>query len=181
MPGRTPPEAFGAFVEPLQAAVSCLGAGKIVTSPHGKSAGAVRSWTLNDGAGLAVKGWHLEAEMNYELIRDDAVSWRVTTRAYMYRVSVLGGDVFRIHWHPTGHSDYVRPHVHARFVVPERDRDVLKEHLPTGRITFEEAIEWAIKLGMPSARDDWQSVLLECRKKHLEHRTWSYEPPGMTP
>jgi hypothetical protein len=124
-------------------------------------------------------GWHFEAQMHYELIRDDgAAQWRVSTRAYRYRLAHVGHDIFRIHWHPAGVSTYHLPHVHLSLISRDEQLTTLDEHLPTGRLTFEDAIEWAIETGVPRARDDWRDVLAFSRERHLEHRSWSTRPPN---
>jgi hypothetical protein len=182
MPGNSPREAFDNFVAPLKRAVSCLGAAKIVASPGGRDQpGIVHSWSLNGQTGLACKGgFHLEAQMHYKIVRDEAPGrgpWRISTRAYRYRVARIGTDVFRIHWHPWGQSPYRDPHIHLNFAVPGRAPTTLDEHFPTGRLTFEDAIEWAVGIGVPVARDDWQDVLADARAVHLAHRSWGTTPP----
>lgn len=174
MPGRTPTEAFDAFIEPIQRALNCLGQGKITPSNGGRQPGATRLWSINGVNGLALRdGWHFDAQMHYEIIRTgDDSGWRVTTRAYRYRLALCGADLFRMHWHPVGNSPYKTPHVH----LPKMGIDD-KVHLPTGRLTFEDAVEWSIGLGVPPARTDWQSVLKASHALHIEHRTWSTEPP----
>lgn len=183
MAGNSPREAFDSFVAPLAMAVSCLGRAKITTSPGGRDRpGPTHSWSLNGERGLACKGgYHLEAQMHYAIVRDatpDRGPWRISTRAYRYRVAVTGTDVFRIHWHPWGRSDYHDPHIHANFVVTGRAPTTLNEHFPTGRLTFEDAIEWAVGIGVSPVRSDWLEVLAEAKAVHVAHRSWSATPPA---
>lgn len=181
MPGNTPREAFEAFIEPLQRAVSVLGQNKLTASRGGKDVvGKVHAWTLNSAAGVGSKGWHFDASMNYEIIRDDREGYgpfRVTTRSYRYQVALAFQDIARFHWHPDGVSDFVAPHVHLRLELPERPGerppDMLTKHMPTPRMSFEDAVGWAAEMGMPMARDDWREVLENCQRKHREHRTWA--------
>lgn len=168
------------FLEPIRRAVACLGTAHVTVSPGGHAPGGTRAWSINLDQGLALRdGWHLEAQMHYEVIRtDDGQEWRVTTRAYRYRLAHLGHDKVRMHWHPTGKSPYVLPHLH----LPEMTATTgEKGHLPVSRLTFEDLVEWAIGLGVTPARTDWKSVLDASRALHLQHRTWSDQPPPPAP
>lgn len=171
MAGKTPTQAFDAFIQPIQTALGCVGTGKITLSPAGRSPGGVRAWTINGGQGLVLKdGWHLEGEMHYEIVKEpDPVRgpWRVTTRAYRYRVAHCGNDIARLHWHPAGKSPYTKPHLH----LPQAG-EAEKGHLPVGRLTFEDAVEWTITLSAQEARTDWRSVLDASRQAHTLHRSW---------
>ena len=170
MPGRSPHDAFEAFIKPIQGAVSCLGTAKITTSSSRQKPGAVRAWSLNKGNGMALPGARLfRATMQYEVIQQDDSSWRVTTRAYMYTLLQEGEEVFSIQWHPDGKSDYDGPHLHLGR-GPGKEK---VDHLPTGRLTFEDAIEWVIQFGTPPARDDWQEVLAASKELHIRYRTWT--------
>ena len=128
--------------------------------------------------GLA-NGWHFEAQMHYELVRDDDSGvWRASTRGYRYRLAKLGHHVFRMHWHPSNVSTYHLPHVHLSLAGPEQAMlTSLDEHLPTGRLTFEDAVEWAIEAGVPARRSDWRDVLAQTRALHIQHRSWDTVPP----
>lgn len=177
MPGRTPAEAFRAFIEPLESAVSVLGAAKITVSSGGRQVpDKPHAWTLNGGRGYTTGGWFFEADMQYRIRRDDAPGrgpWRVTTLAYRYRLAVVDMDVFRMHWHPDGNSPAKSPHLHVRLAPVERVGDTLQHHLNTERQTFENALRWAIQVGMPPARSDWSDLLDQAEAAHLRHRSWS--------
>lgn len=177
MPGRNPHEAYRAFIEPIQHAASCLGPTKIVVS-----AGAAHqpdtehSWMLNGQNGYSWRGWHFEAQMNYRIIRDERPGrgpWRVTTTAYRYRLAVPEHDVFRLHWHPAGNSPVKYPHAHLALSPAARMPDSLDAHLPTARMSFEQALRWAFEVGVEARVEDWRERLDRSEAPHLEHRTWS--------
>ena len=178
MPGRTPVEAFRAFIDPIQSALGCLARAKITAS--GFNPGRVESWTINDGAGVDLsKGWHFEAEMHYEVIRSDEPSdgpWRVTTRAYRYLISRDGTDMVRMHWHPAGQSPVRSPHLHIPFLAD--GAEVEKAHLPISRVSFEDAVQWAIMLSGQAQNGDWLAILEATRLRHIEHQSWSALAPG---
>lgn len=168
-------------MEPIQRAASCLGPVKIITSPGGRTEpNRTHSWTLNAEKGVGLgNGWHFEAQMHYRLLqRPVSREWRVTTEGYRYRLALHGTHLWRIHWHPTLTSDYHLPHVHLNLTTPpgEVGTDLMGQHHPTGRMTFEDALEWVF-LNVPAKREDWRQVLEETRLAHIEHRSWSTRPP----
>lgn len=162
---------------PLKQAVACLGPAKIVPSPGGRGTlNTTHAWTLNGFTGMTFTGgWHLEAQMHYRFLLDDALEsgpWRVTTEAYRYRLAMQGEDLFRIHWHPAGNSAVTYPHLHAALAGGEKLANSLDAHLRMPRMAFEDAIRWALELGVPASRPDWSNVLDSSVKGHLEHRSW---------
>lgn len=181
MPGRTPPEAFKAFIEPITSAVSCLGQAKITCSAGGQHAPEVdHAWSINNERGFSSAGFHFEAIMNYRIVPDDREQygpWRVKTLAYRYRLAVPEHDVFRLHWHPAGVSRVNYPHLHAALSPMEKLTNSLDAHLPTDRMSLERAMQWAFELGMPAKRDDWPDVLAAAEAKHLLYRSWDKLPP----
>jgi hypothetical protein len=186
MPGDSPREAVNAFLDPLRRAVACIGPAKVCVSAGGYDAlGKTHAWSLNDVRGMVAKGgWHFEAQMHYEIITDSRPGYgpyRVTTRAYRYRIALASVDIVRIHWHPVGQSTYTNPHVHlaldmANWKPGDPPPETIKQHLPTGRLTFEDAVTWALSIGMPAARSDWQTVLADCQAAHLQYRSWHKTP-----
>ncbi len=174
MPGRTPQEAQFTFLEPIKAAVSCLGAAKVTAS--GPAVGKDLAWSLNGGEGMFfADGMHFEASMHYRIIRADA-GWRVTTLAYRYRMGRVGIDLFRMHWHPTGNSPFKLPHFHLNLEGKDFTDGSEEQHFPSGRMTFEDAVHWAILAGITPVRDDWQEVLDAGREAHIRHRSWAHNP-----
>ena len=95
--------------------------------------------------------------------------YRVSTRDYNYRLKLDdGGHEIRWHWHPVGHSDEARPHIHPSFN--------LKAHIPGPRYTLEDVIEACIELGASHACEDWRERLAETGGRHKRHRTWATDP-----
>lgn len=175
MPGRTPPDAFRAFIEPLEAAVACLGNAKIAVSPGGRSdVHRDHSWTLNrPGQGMVFPGGYcFRASMKYRFVEHDE-GWRVTTLEFIYSLSKADQDLWAIHWHPVGSSHETRPHLHL--AIPDAgDKHV---HRPISRLTFEDAVEWVISSGISPARDDWATILSGSKALHIAHRSWDGDGP----
>ncbi|MGI8869949.1 MAG: hypothetical protein ACR2F6_14145 [Mycobacteriales bacterium] len=182
MPGQNPAEAVQRFLEPLKRAVSCLGPANLSVSQGGRGKlNATHAWTLNDGAGMPLRGalGTFHAGMHYEIVLCDERhegKWRVTTHEYAYDLVDPGGRrMWSMHWHPTGMSDYTAPHLHLPFL---KDRGHFREG---HRQTFETAVQWCITMGAEPARDDWEAVLAETEASHVLYRSWSEAsdaPPG---
>jgi len=114
-------------------------------------------------------GLHLSATMHYKIVQEEGV-WRVHTVSYLYDLKKSSALVFGMHWHPDRASPFSDPHLHVE--LAGGPSSLPKEHLRTGRLTFEHAVEWAITIGHPAAREDWVEILATCRKNHLENRSW---------
>lgn len=171
MPGRTPAEAFRAFMEPIEAAVACLGNAKVTTSPGGMTNTHVdHSWTLNGpGKAMVFKGGYcFRASMKYRFIEHEG-GYRVTTLEYIYSLSCGEDELWDLHWHPVGSSPETRPHLHAAILGAGGKR----AHRPTGRMTFEDAVEWVIASGVTPVREDWAEILSGSKAVHVQHRSWS--------
>lgn len=168
MPGRTPHEAFQAFIEPLEAAIACLGAANITVSAGGRSDASdrVHAWTLNGMTGMAFTGgFYFTAQMNYRFAKVSRSEFRVTTVAYMYTLRRGGDELWSLHWHPDGNSPVKTPHIHLAGVDPSG-------HFPVERMSLEQAVAWVIQSGVTPARDDWQQVLEDSHKLHVKYRSW---------
>lgn len=169
---RTPSDALRAFLEPIQEALGCIGIAKITVSPNSTEVGKTHSWVINSSNGLALKNARLfKASMQFEIV-NDGNGWRVSTRSYLYSLLQEGQELFALHWHPDGLSDpqYSFPHAHINI---QNVKDSKKQHLPTGRLSFKDAIEWSIRLGVETLRDDWEEVLQRTRNDYFQKRTWT--------
>lgn len=170
MPGRTPAAAYRSFIEPLEAAIACLGPAKLVVSPGGRAdTSREHSWSLNEpGTGMAFPGGYLfRAQMSYRFVEHEE-GWRVTTLSYMYSLHLLGEECWAMHWHPNGMSSETGPHMHIG-IPGVYDR---KAHLASPRMTLETAVEWVIAAGIQPAREDWREILCASQAVHVEHRSW---------
>jgi hypothetical protein len=52
----------------------------------------------------------------------------------------------------------------------------VKDHLPTGRHTIEDAIAWAVTHGAEPADENWEDIIAEAKGVHVLHRSWSVTP-----
>ena len=115
--------------------------------------------------------------MRYRIITDDREgygSYRVTTRGYAYSLQDSSGrGMLDYHWHPTGRSDETRPHLHVGSHQLTDDAVLTnKLHIPTGRVTLEDAVRAAIGLGAEPLVDDWDDRLTLSESPHKLYRSW---------
>lgn len=169
---RTSEEALRGFLEPIQEALGCIGNAKINVSQKPSQSGKIHSWVINQGNGLALKNANLfKASMWFEIVNDGS-GWRVSTRSYLYSLLHEGEELFALHWHPDSNSGTQYSFPHAHISIPAI-KDMKKEHLPTGRLSFEDAIEWSIRMGIEPVKDDWQQILQKTKSDYLLKRTWT--------
>ena len=86
-------------------------------------------------------------------------SWQARTAGYIYELSTRTGEaILGFHWHPSGSSPEVGPHLH----VYGRTEPVSlrKAHLPTGLVTLPAVVRMAIReLGVEPLRPGWAVIL----------------------
>jgi len=189
MPGKTPYEAFSAFVEPLAGALNCVSQVRFEVTEGGKNQlGKVHGLFLtgtkiNDGY-VPLKGaarrLEFRARMLYEIIKDDRETYgplRVTTKAYDYSLRTADHQgVFDYHWHPTGLSHESRPHVHIGAAQLRTDAVLAaKDHIPTGRITLEAVVRQAIAVGAEPLLKGWEDRLAASEGPHILFRSWQMD------
>jgi hypothetical protein len=175
--GRTTHEALAAFLGPMQRALSCVTPAVLVHRPPvpghvqalGVSEEPIRLTTT--GGGPAPR---LYLEQQYELVEapGEHGPWKVTTRAYRYRIdSPAGTELVLWHWHPGDRQGNPhrrpRPHLHAQ-VGELRGR-----HLLTGRVSMEAVIRVLLDdFDVRPRRSNWRSVLDATEAQFEQWRTW---------
>ncbi len=100
-----------------------------------------------------------------------ALAYRVQTTRYRYEIQdSLERELLAFHWHPSGRSNVVHPHLHLSGRLPPLDigpRDApiaLGEmHLPTGGlVTLTDVVRLLItEFGVAPRRADWAAVLAD--------------------
>jgi len=163
--GRTPAEAVGAFLAPLQQALACVtpsvlnvsGGYYVADRPHALSLGAGDPVPLSGGNEFA-----LSVAQNYRLMELEGLRepWNVQTTAYFYELRRGEQELLVYHWHPQGASPYTNPHLHLGPGAELGFRRLQGAHVPTGRVALEEVLRLAItELGARPRRKDWAEVL----------------------
>lgn len=149
--------------------------------------GAEGYWRLGDEEGLRLtpadgeSRTRFHAEQQYRIVECDPKKhdpelgrYRVTTLMYTYELVVDGSTVWSMHWHPDGQGAEFRPHYHLS--GGDDHPFSVKDHLPSGRHTIEDAVEWCILHGAVAADDKWETVIAETKGVHVLHRSWSNTP-----
>ena len=78
-----------------------------------------------------------------------------------YRVEI-GGDEVSYHWHPTGSSRVITPHMHivSAMRLASNGKPIGELHLPTGMVSLAAIVKFLIEeLGVEPNRPDWERIL----------------------
>jgi hypothetical protein len=107
--------------------------------------------------------------------------FRVHTLRYLYAFSTLEEtELVVFHWHPneSGTGSVTFPHLHIGTSLisenpPLRPKDLHKAHIPTGRVSFEAVVRFAItELGVTPLRANWEAILQQSEDRFIAHKTW---------
>jgi hypothetical protein len=175
--GRTPREALAAFIDPLQRALSCVTRANLVYRPpwagHVQALGASEE-PIRLAATAGGPAPSLYVEQQYQVVEapGEHGPWKVSTRAYRYRIDSAAGDELVLwHWHPTDREGrphrQPRPHLHAQV------GELRGLHLLTGRVGLESVIRVLLDdFDVRPRRSDWQGVLDATETLFEQWRTW---------
>jgi len=189
MPGRTPRAAVDAFLEPLRAASACITMSQWVCSPiKGQPVGELHSVFLNKADPVSFKipnsKISLEASIKFTVVQQDQDIYgqpvgshdrfKVSTRGYMYSVT-SSDDEEQIawHWHPDGASNVTFPHAHIGTAALNPDGLLKKkDHLRTGRMTFESVVFNMIQWGVTPRNLNFKEILEANQAKFDKWKSW---------
>lgn len=100
--------------------------------------------------------------------RDWGAPWKVSTRAYRYRLDDASGEVVSWHWHPLGRSAVREPHAHVAH------GPLAGTHLPTRRVGLEAVLRFLLAdLAARPRRTDWSAVLDQADAVFQAWETWA--------
>jgi hypothetical protein len=160
VPGRTPREAVKAYLQPLQQNIAIVCHGVLRLNNYDRlnelSVLTVEPVRLNGRPDL-----YLSFTQQYKIIEDSENGpYRVKTLYYSYAVETEAAqEIVGYHWHPGGVSPVKFPHLHlGPAALIGREELSRKAHLPTGRIAFEDVVEFlvatfAVEPGRPLLRE----------------------------
>lgn len=191
-------EANRNFATNFQKALSTATNGQWVVLGHPQKGDLVQLYTLHTPLRLITRdnkrSYKLLARMITEVIdHPESTRKRVHTRQYGYTFSDANGKpLFDFHWHPekidrgaleprpleAGEKEpFPDPHIHVR-AKDQRFDDLHKKHIPTGRIAFEDVLEFLFRdCKVRPARDDWKEVFVETKKLFDANKSWSTIAP----
>lgn len=183
MAGATPREAVQNFIRPLREVFACLTTAVIVHQGQ-YALGIDYALTLNAGAPITIRrasrpgSVAVRVSQQYRIVeaQGEAGPYKVQTRAYMYSVEspAMQQEILSYHWHPSGPSPFKTPHLHLTRGVHEAYPDIVEAHLPTGRISIEEFLRFAIEtFRLRTRRDDWRSVVNRTQATFRKWQTWA--------
>ncbi len=121
----------------------------------------------------------------FKIIRDDHLEngpYKVTTLQYEYQFATPDGDnLLTFHWTPETKesSQKTYHHMHIGSKLLAKDTPILpgslnKAHIPTGRVSIESVVRFAIEeLGVKPLRNGWQKDL---DRSESTFRFWSRRP-----
>lgn len=116
---------------------------------------------------------HLHLAKQYRIVEAEGElgRFKVQSAAYEYRIAHEDDtEIICWHWQPWGAEP--RPHAHVPGAA------IRGTHIPTGRVSMEAVIRYAItELGATPKRSDWDEILRGAEAPFLTYRTWSTEPP----
>jgi hypothetical protein len=176
--GRTPAEAVGAFLAPLQQAIGCLTPTILNVSGGYHVADRPHALTLGDGDPVRLAGEHdlsLSVMQQYVLAESAGARgpWKVRTTAYLYELQRNEAELLVYHWHPSGVSPQTNPHLHIGPAAELGFKPLQGAHVPTGRIALEELLRMAVvEFGARPRRKDWDQVLERTQVGYEDWRTW---------
>jgi hypothetical protein len=81
-------------------------------------------------------------------------------------------EILAYHWHPEGSSHVTAPHLHLGAGAEVGRRDLASALPPTGQITLEDVLRFAITdLGVRPLRRDWSEILHRTRRNRAGSTT----------
>jgi hypothetical protein len=90
---------------------------------------------------------HLRFAHYYRIVEDPELGqrWRVITTGYVYSLDDANlQEILAFHWHPTGRSPVIEPHLHLGPGARVGYDRLHRAHIPTGHITIQEVLLLAI-------------------------------------
>lgn len=135
----------------------------ILTFPSGSSA------RLHSDSRLSLRFRHrytiVEAEGEYG-------PWTVRSTEYLYEFfNQEERSILAYHWHPNSRSHVTWPHLHVPQTMPF---DLSRAHAPTGRVSVEAVVRFAIEdLGVRPSRENWRSAVEQGEQVFRRWRTWA--------
>jgi len=181
--GRKPAEAVKNFLEPLQIAASCVTKAIFVTDGrHKPETDTLYTLALGAPDPVQLAGPHrikLRAVLTYRVVRwgkgDERGPLKVSTASYAYDLLSGNAALLTYHWQPVRRDG--RPHrvPYPHLHLGEASGHLLgpKNHVPTGRVSFEAVLRFAIEeLLVRPLRSDALARLARTEDRFLKFKTW---------
>lgn len=184
--GNSPAEAVIAFLTPLQRAVSCVTDDVLSVSGGYHVAQRPHSLTLARGNTVRLQGegeLALSVLQTYKIVEAEGERgpWKVSTTGYFYEILSEKCELITFHWHPSGRSSEKYPHLHFGKAAQVGFQQLQNCHIPTGRISLEEVLRFAItQLHAKPRTPRWDEILASSQTTYERWRTWPSPKPKET-
>jgi hypothetical protein len=174
---NTPRHAVTRYLTPFNEALRCIAQGTLVAAlERSYVVGQESSILLNHGDPLRLRtasppAVYLSLGQRFVVVQDEAIEdgpFRVHTLEYWYQFSLTDGvELLTFHWTPETANRQERryPHLHIGSGLLATPTPILpgvlhKRHIPTGRVSIESIVRFAIEeLGVESLIPNWSDVL----------------------
>lgn len=180
MAGRNPVAAVKAFAAPIQHALACFAHGKVTVDSYDPDTEGVLKFNRADDVVLNGSARvSLSVTMRYRIVKVRSLAapgkpWKVSTTGWIYTLKEQAGDLIAdFHWHPAITPGIPFPHVHPA-------NEVVKHHIPTGRVLVEDVLTLAVECGAnPTDAAKWERI----RSRNIENfgkgATWGAKQPRL--
>ena len=174
MLARTPQEAVGAFLTPLRRAIACITTAQLAGGfQPGKLHGLI--FRPAEGGYIRLPG---ERPLRFRLIHlyrlnASGSGWAVSTVGYTYQLELTDGrEIVSYHYDSRPQSKVKTPHLHVRGL--HTPLSLGKAHFPTGRISIEAVLRFAIEeLDVRPQNPNWEDVLWQTEQAFFQKRSWA--------
>lgn len=164
MSSRTPAEAVRLHLHQAQRLVSCVtGSVLVVKGARGPTDRRAISFA-GDAADLSGIRLKLELRQHFRTFELTGRSTLIVV-GYHYAISdAAEREILAYHWHPSGQSPAVDPHLHLGPAAQIRQSDLASAHLPTGLISLPDVVQLAIDgFAVVPRIQSWRDVVAEAR------------------
>lgn len=168
--------AFDRYVVPFRDAIRCIAHGSLITSQVRRyRVNEVNVLILNSSDPVPLRSSpaiFLSAGQRFRIVEDEIIDdgpYRVHTVEYWYLFALDDDrEMLTFHWTPevqpkSGQKTY--PHIHVGEALLAPDTPIFpttfhKKHVPSGRVSVESIVRFAIEeLGVSPLKPDWSEIL----------------------
>lgn len=186
---NTPAMAFDRFHRPIEKALGCITAQRLlIPQRHTLVPDRPYSIVLAEADPVPLDGLSsvtLSVSHQFKIVKKVELEngpFKATTLRYEYQFATSDGDnLITFHWAPDTNdiAQKTYPHMHIGTSMLSKETPILpgrfnKAHIPTGRVSIESVVRFAIEeLGVRPLKRDWQRAL---DRSEATFHFWSRRP-----
>jgi len=176
VPGSTPAEAVESYLAPIRETLSCVSETPITNFGGVYVSEIPHRFTF---VGKPPISYLQPPRLSIFVSQRYTVRWaeetdeyRVRTQGYIYQLTEEDQEILSYHWHPDQHDIHI-PHLHFKRGAMIQRSELIKTHIPTGRVALESFVEYIISDFRAEPRhQDYKRVLEGNRKRFEAYKTW---------